>query len=289
MALGKGLNSLIGGDASLASARTTIRKQTGANDLVDRVLQLSLSDIHANRSQPRHHFDPKMLDDLVMSIRQHGVLQPIVVTEDPEGGYELIAGERRMRASKLAGKDTIPAIVRSATDQERLELALIENIQRHDLNPVEEARAYRQLMDEFGLTQQQVADQVGKSRPAVANTLRLLDLPDDILSALESGDISAGKARALLSLKSEDEQHDMFQSMIGQHISVRDVEAAVSESKGGTKGSKRRNPNIVSIEKDLETALGTKVRVQESGGRGKITIEFFSGEELQQLISQLTS
>lgn len=288
MALGKGLNSLIG-DATSAPARKTIRKETSFDASGDRVLQLSLSDVHANRSQPRHHFDPKMLDDLVLSIRQHGVLQPIVVTEDPDGGYELIAGERRTRASKLAGKETIPAIIRSATDQERLELALIENIQRHDLNPVEEARAYRQLMDEFSLTQQQVSEQVGKSRSAVANTLRLLDLPDDILSALEAGDISAGKARALLSLKSEDEQHDMFKSMIGKHISVRDVEAAVSESKGGTKGSKRRNPNIVSIEKELESALGTKVRVQESGGKGKITIEFFSTEELSQLVQDLTS
>jgi ParB family chromosome partitioning protein len=287
MALGKGLNSLIG-DAS-STSRTIARKEILRGSTEDRVLQISLADIHANRSQPRHHFDPKMLDDLVMSIKQHGVLQPIVVTEDPEGGYELIAGERRTRASKLAGKETIPAIVRSATDQERLELALIENIQRHDLNPVEEARAYRQLMDEFGLTQQQVADQVGKSRPAVANTLRLLDLPDDILSALEAGDISAGKARALLSLSSEAEQHDMFQSMIGKHISVREVEAAVSESKGGTKGSKRRNPNIVAIEKKLESSLGTKVRVQESGGKGKITIEFFSTEELSQLVQDLTS
>lgn len=287
MALGKGLNSLIGDDSR--SPRKTIRKETPVSvSSGDQVHHLSLADVHANRSQPRHHFDPKQLDDLVQSIKTHGVLQPIVVTEVPEGGYELIAGERRTRASKLAGKDTIPAIIRSATDQERLELALIENIQRHDLNPVEEARAYDQLMTEFGLTQQQVADQVGKSRSAVANTVRLLDLPEDILAALASGEISAGKARALLSLKSEDEQRDMFQSMMGDGITVRDVEAAVSDTKGGGKGNKRRNPNITAIEKDLEAALGTKVRVQESGGKGKITIEFYSKEELQQLIDQLT-
>lgn len=284
MALGKGLNSLIGDNTR--APRKTIRKETTAPSSGEHIHELAVSDVHPNRSQPRHHFDPKELENLVQSIKKHGVLQPIVVTEDPDGGYELIAGERRTRASQLAGLDTIRAIVRSATDQERLELALIENIQRHNLNPVEEARAYQQLIDEFSLTQQEVADQVGKSRSAVANTLRLLDLPDDILTALVAGDISAGKARALLSLKTEDEQHDMFQSMVGEKMSVRDVEAAVSTKKGG-KGSKRRNPNIVAIETELEEALGTKVRVQEVGGKGKVTIEFYSKEELQSLIKRI--
>lgn len=284
MALGKGLNSLIG-DAQTPPARKQTRRSTAATPAGEQIHQLKLGDIHPNRSQPRSFFDPKELDDLVLSIKKHGVLQPIVVTEDLDGGYELIAGERRTRASKLAEKDTIPAIIRSASDQERLELALIENIQRHNLNPVEEARAYDQLMDQFGLTQQQVAEQVGKSRSAVANTVRLLDLPPDILDALAAGEISAGKARALLSLKSEDDQIDMFKSMTGESMSVRDVEAAVATK--STKGSKRRNPNIVAIEKDLESSLGTKVRVQESGGKGKITIEFYSKEELKELMDRI--
>jgi ParB family chromosome partitioning protein len=284
MALGKGLNSLIGDSSS--SSRKTTRKQTSLPAHAgEAVLQIPLEDVHPNRSQPRTQFDEKELNDLVQSIGTHGVLQPIVVTEDPDGGYELIAGERRTRASKLAGKATIPAILRSVTSQERLELALIENIQRHNLNAVEEGRAYKQLMTEFGLTQQQVSEQVGKSRSAVANTVRLLDLPSDILDALAGGIISAGKARALLSLESEDAMQDMFASMTGSKMSVRDVEAAVSQKP--SKNKKRRDPNLASIEKELESSLGTKVRVQESGGRGKVTIEFFSKEEFKDLLTRL--
>lgn len=284
MALGKGLNSLIGDHTATSSKRKKVRKETSMTSQGERIFMLSVDDVHPNRSQPRTHFDPKELDDLVSSIKKHGVLQPIVVTES-EDGYELIAGERRTRASKLAGKTEVPALVRSVTGQERLELALIENIQRHDLSAIEEARAYRQLMDEFSLSQQEVADQVGKSRSAVANTVRLLDLPEDIQNALEQGTISAGKARALLSLSSEAEQHDMYQSMIGEKMSVRDVEAAVA-LKPSKKGSKRRDPNINAIERELEEALGTKVRVQESNGKGKITIEFYSKEELQEIIKR---
>src|SRR3989344_8448301 len=171
MALGKGLNSLIPPGRS----RKATRIETGSAGDRDKIWHIPISEIVPNLEQPRKTFSQEDLADLVSSIKQHGVLQPITVTEKDDGGYELIAGERRWRASQIAGRPTIPAIVRSASQQEKLELALIENIQRQNLNPIEEAFAFRRLMDEFGLTQQQVADQVGKSRPAVANTVRLLD------------------------------------------------------------------------------------------------------------------
>lgn len=296
MALGKGLNSLIGDKKAITvpnsqsgkqSARTQNNSEIATSG--ERIYELPIEEIHPNRSQPRHYFDPKELDDLVVSIKKHGILQPIVVTKDDDGGgYELIAGERRTRASKLAQKKTIPAIIRSASNQERLELALIENIQRHNLNPVEEARAYQQLIADFDLTQQEVAAQVGKSRSAVANAVRLLDLPEVILIALESGELSAGKARALLSLPTEQEQVVMFESMIGKNISVRDVEQAVSNKKNKkyTTRTTQKDPNITAIEKKLEGSLGTKVRVDESNGSGAIHIEFYSVEELQSLIEK---
>jgi ParB family chromosome partitioning protein len=213
----------------------------------------------------------------------------LVVTEKTDGGYELIAGERRLRASQIAGLATVPAIVRSATQQEKLELALIENIQRQNLNPVEEAFAYQRLMAEFNLTQEQVAEQVGKSRPTVANMLRLLSLPEVIQKALIDGKISTGKAKALLSLKSEKEQMEVFASMLGDRMTVRDVEKSVAlHGPGSRKGSVRRDPNILASEQLLEERLGTKVHITQKGEKGTIAIEYYSKEELKRLIGELS-
>jgi ParB family chromosome partitioning protein len=224
----------------------------------------------------------------VSSIKQHGVLQPVTVTEKDDGGYELIAGERRLRASQIAGLVTIPALVRSATQQEKLELALIENIQRQDLNAIEEAFSYRRLMDEFGLTQQAVAEKVGKSRPHVANTVRLLDLPDLIQKALVDGTLTMGKARAILSLEDEKDQMAMFKSMLGEELSVRDVEQAVQQKgERSRKGSMRRDPNLIAQEQLLEERFGTKVRITERAGKGNIVIEFHSKDELKKLLQEL--
>jgi len=289
MALGKGLNSLI---PQQRKVRHIIRKETGLvpeEHTGDRVLHIPLAEIVPNSEQPRKEFDHQYLEDLVASIRKHGILQPLVVTEKSDGGYELIAGERRLRASHIAGLSTVPAIIRTATQQEKLELALIENIQRQNLNAIEEAFAYSRLMEEFNLTQAQVAEQVGKSRPTVTNTIRLLDLPELIQKALINREISMGKARALLSLKSEKEQLKMFHAMSGKSVSVREVEARVSD-KGqvSRKGSVRRDPNVLAQERLLEDALQTRVRITQRGEKGKISIEYHSRADLKRILTELT-
>lgn len=284
MALGKGLSSLI----PTKTIRGMIHHETGSNGDVQRIWQIPTSEIAPNSHQPRQHFSHQELGELVQSIKEHGILQPLLVRERADGGYELIAGERRLRAAVIAGLATVPALVRAATDQEKLEIALIENIQREDLNPLEEAFAYARLVEEFGMSQQDVADKVGKSRPAVANTIRLLELPDPIKKALMDGQLGMGKARAILSLKSEKEQLAMFASMMGERVTVRDVERAV-ELKGAMsrKGSVRRDPNLLAQEELLEERLGTKVRITQKGERGIITIEYHSREELKRLIKEL--
>lgn len=285
MALGKGLSSLI----PYNQMRKIIRKETsGANDS-SRIWHIPISEITPNERQPRKNFAHGDLEDLVISIKKHGILQPIIVTEKIDGGYELIAGERRLRSSQIAGLATIPAIVRAASNQEKLELALIENIQRQDLNPIEEAFAYKRLMDEFHLTQQVIAEQVGKSRSVVANMIRLLDLPEIIQKSLSGGKISIGKARALLSLTSEAEQLKVWKNMIGEEATVRDFEKAV-EKKGSAsrKGSIRRDPNLLAQEELLEDRLGVKVNITQKGQKGVIAIYYSSKEELKRLLQELT-
>lgn len=284
MALGKGLSSLI----PTKTIRGMIHHETGSNGDVQRIWQIPTSEIAPNSHQPRTHFSHQELEELVLSIKEHGILQPLLVRERADGGYELIAGERRLRAAVIAGLATVPALVRAATDQQKLEIALIENIQREDLNPLEEAFAFARLVEEFGMSQQDVADKVGKSRSAVANTIRLLELPDPIKKALMDGQLGMGKARAILSLKSEKEQLAMFASMMGERVTVRDVERAVEmKGAGSRKGSVRRDPNLLAQEELLEERLGTKVRISQKGERGIITIEYHSREELRRLIKEL--
>lgn len=297
MALGKGLGSLI----PQSSPRKTIHHETAVSQPVanvstrtdsssqERLWHIPLSEITPNAEQPRKHFSHAELEDLVATIKRYGILQPLTVTEREDGGFELIAGERRLRAAQIAGLATVPALVRSATQQEKLELAIIENTQRQDLNPIEEAFSYRRLLEEFHLTQQEVADKVGKSRPYVANLVRLLDLPDPIQKALIDGTLSAGKARAILSLNSKEEQLAMFDSMMGASLSVRDVEQAVRlKGEKSRKGSVRRDPNVMAQEQILEERLGTKVRIAQKGDKGTITIEFHSREELKRLLQELS-
>ncbi|MDP2692451.1 MAG: ParB/RepB/Spo0J family partition protein [bacterium] len=287
MALGKGLNSLI----PQGRFRKTIRKETSnvSDGDHNRIWHIPLSEISPNIEQPRKNFSHEELEDLVASIKKHGILQPITVTEKTDGGYELIAGERRLRSSQIAGLATIPAIVRIATAQEKLELALIENIQREDLNPIEEGFAYKRLIEEFNLTQQEVSEQIGKSRSTIANMVRLLDLPELIQKALIDKKISTGKARALLTLKDEGEQLKVFRSMIGEGFTVRDVEKEVyGEPVKSRKGSVRRDPNIAAQEELLEERLGTKVVIAQRGEKGAITIHFSSKGELKRLLQELT-
>lgn len=286
MALGKGLNSLIPQEKK---GRISRRRETqGSESSSDRIWHIPLSEIVPNPHQPRKHFSHQDLEDLVASIKEHGIMQPLVVTERSDGGYELIAGERRLRASKIAELATVPAIVRQASEQDKLELALIENIQRQDLNPIEEGFSYQRLIDEFGLTQQEVADKVGKSRPVVANTIRLLDLPDVIQQALIEGNINTGQARALLSLKEEKQQLDVFHDMLGKSVSVRDVERTVADKgQASRKGSVRRDPNVMAKEQELEERLGSKVRISQRGEKGNIMISFFSQGELKRILDEI--
>ncbi len=280
-ALGRGLGSLIPN-----APRPTLTEQAIPESRKE-VLDVPVDNVRENPRQPRAHFSPADLEDLIGSIRQHGVMMPIVVTK-VGSGYELIAGERRLRASKALGLATIPAIVREANEQEKLELALIENIQRQDLNAVEEAIAYKALLDEFRLTQDQVATRVGKSRSAVANIVRLLDLPDDVIAALREGKITKSHARTLLSEENADRRRALFQSMLNGGMTVREVEARIGTKPSNLqRASSKKDPNIAAHENRLREIFGTKVEIAEKGGKGKISISFFSKEELLELLNRL--
>lgn len=272
------------------------------------VRQAPVAAISPNPRQPRHKIDPDQLRELAESIREHGLIQPLIVTPAPDSTelaprYQLIAGERRWAAAKLAGLANVPVIVRGATPQEMLELALVENIQRADLNALEEANAYRQLMTDFGLTQEQVASKVGKNRATVANALRLLKLPTDIQSALADESITEGHARALLTVEDEKQQKELLRQVIDQGLSVRQTEEAARRNNERPQTTDRRRRSAVSsrrstsepempaatraLEEDFRRALGTKVQVFRSRKGGKIVLHFYSEEELEAIYSQV--
>lgn len=279
--LGRGLGSLIGGGKKKEEPFGVAGELPIAPGAP---AEVSVNLIDPNPHQPRVQFAPEDLQDLVESIRVHGIIQPLIVTKQGDR-YELIAGERRLRAAKLAGLSKVPVVVRDATDQKKLELALIENIQRADLNPIEEAIAYKALMEEFQLTQEDTAKRVGKSRSVVANTLRLLNLPQEIQQALRERKLTAGQARALVSLPNATEQLAMYHKIVDTGMPARAIEEAVEETRMTTT---RRDPNLMAYENDLRSALGTKVKIMEKGGKGKIVIEYYSREELMNLKSKLT-
>lgn len=282
MSLGKGLNALI---TSTNSRKKTVFN-TGDPREPQRVWSVPISEIKPNPNQPRKNFSSEELKELAQSIKEHGVLQPLLVAELVDGGYELIAGERRLRASQIAGLSVVPVIVKELADIQKLEVSLIENIQREDLNAIEEAFAFKRLIEEFGLTQQQVAEKVGKSRPAIANSVRLLELPEKAREALVERKISAGQARALLSLSEEKQQLDMLTSMLGEHISVRAIEEQVREKKGL---STLRDPNLTYLEEKLRQKLGTKVSIKPQGKGGLIAISYYNKDELEEVVRKLTN
>jgi ParB family chromosome partitioning protein len=246
--------------------------------------------ISPNPRQPRQRIDEGELEQLAASIREHGVLQPILVTETLDG-YQLVAGERRFRASKLAGLDRIPAIVRQLADRDQLEVALVENLQRQDLGPMEEAHAFRSLMDEFAMSQDAVANRVGRARSTVANTLRLLELDQTVQAAVADGSISEGHARALGGLAPE-QQGRLIRTVIEAGLSVRQTEELVRRLREPRATSladpnKRSDPELERVEEDLRRALGTKVTLARSRRGGRIIIEYYSDEELGQLYDRL--
>lgn len=296
MALGKGLGSLIPtfknssvkDDAPVRKSSTNFSvEQIG--DKSGRIWQIPLTAIKANPYQPRQNFAHQDLEDLVNSIKEHGIIQPIILSETIDGGYELIAGERRFRSAQILNLATVPAIIRPAKNLEKLELALIENIQRKNLNPIEEAFAYERLVDEFGLTHDDVAKKVGKSRPYVSNTLRLLSLPQEIQKGLIDGAITHTLGRAILGLPTAKEQLKMYHQTVAEKGTVQGVEQKVEENRLKTTGLTRREPAVIDYERQLREALGTKVRVTKRGEKGNIKIDYFSFEELKRLVKIIAS
>ncbi len=279
-ALGRGIGALIPDFESLASPPDTAPYRLCDIDL-----------IHPNRYQPRQRFDPTELEELSQSIREKGVIQPLLVRPD-EVGFELIAGERRLRASRLAGLSRVPVVVREISDAELLELSIIENIQREDLNAMEEADAYHRLMSEFGLTQEQAAARVGKSRSAVANMLRLRQLPATIRDSLRSGEISMGHARALLAADTAARQTAAWQMVRRRGLSVRQTETLVKQLNAGPPTAKQpaESPEDVyfrDLADSLSRRLGTRVAIKRRGRRGKLEIDFYGDDDLNRLIGLL--
>jgi len=254
----------------------------------DKVVNLNIEEIKPNSFQPRKNFDPEKLAELAASIKEHGVIQPVIVRPDTEG-YELVVGERRLRACKQMGINTIPAVIKTLTDEEMTEIALIENIQRHDLNPVEEARAYKRLMVEFGLTKDEVAKKVGKSRPFIANFLRLLQLPEEILDFLDKGILSVGHVRPLLTIDNKSLQIELANKIIENKLSVRNAEELAKKAqKNITKEKKEKkstgSPVLNNIKDQLQIKFGTKVIIKDDGKKGKIEIEYYNQEDLQRIL-----
>jgi len=278
--LGRGLGSLI--PPTIAPAAGTEAAKAAAIA----VTELSPDVIVVNPHQPRTHFAEEHLDSLKSSIKEHGILQPLILTDNGDGTYELIAGERRLRSARALGLDQVPVVVRTATEQQKLELALIENIQRHDLNAVEEAKAYQSLADQFSLTQESVAERVGKSRPHVANTMRLLDLDEVILEALSMQNISRSHARTLLQESDLDARLALFEQMLKGDMTVREAEVRAGAGKRSSVRAEK-DPNIAAIEAELREVLGTKVSLKMRGTTGKMTIHFYSKDDLKGLIERL--
>ncbi|CAN5745634.1 ParB/RepB/Spo0J family partition protein [soil metagenome] len=257
-------------------------------------LELPVASIARNPYQPRRSMDSTALEQLAASIAENGVLQPILVTETT-AGYRLIAGERRLRAAEIAGLERIPAVVRGVREEQQLALALVENLQRTDLNPVDEAYAYRQLIDEFGLTQEEVARRVGRSRPSVTNSLRLLELAPTVLADLESGSFSEGHARAIASLNDQGRQEEVARQVIGRELSVRQTEELVRRLREEeltprqlTRPIAQPSPEMERLENSLRSALGTKVSVTPGRKGGRITIEYYDDDDLGRLYERLT-
>mgnify|MGYP002269690797 FL=1 len=283
LGLGRGLNALLG-DPELP------QQGEGA-------VSLPISQVEPGLNQPRKRFDPESLTDLAESIRIHGIIQPLTVRRLATGYYQIIAGERRWRAAKQAGLDEVPAVIVEADDRKVMELALIENLQREDLNPAEAARGFQVLMDEYGLTQEQVAQRMGKSRPAIANTLRLLALPEDLLAFVEEGALSAGHARTILGLPSPDLQRQAAQHVMEHGLSVRQTEQLVKamlrqqeqEEEKEQAGKDEIALYLGELEKSLSGHLGRKVIISHHGEKGRVQLEYYNHEDLETLLQLLNT
>ena len=277
LGLGRGLNALLG---------DPVLQNQGEGSV-----SLPISQVEPGLNQPRKRFDPEALAELADSIREHGIIQPLTVRRLSSGYYQIIAGERRWRAAKQAGLDEVPAVIIEADDRKVMELGLIENLQREDLNPAEEARGYQVLMEEYGMTQEQVAQRMGKSRPAVTNALRLLNLPEDVLALVEEGKLSAGHARALLGAPTQSLQRQGARAVLDKGLSVRQTEALVKalqkEKKPKVRSEDMLAIYLADLEKNLGSQLGRKVHIQHRGKKGKLELEYYSEDDLETLLRLL--
>ena len=294
--LGKGLDALIpsGISSSSGSANSNKAKEDGSSEKKSGETIVNITKVEPNREQPRKNFDEDALEELAESIKQFGLLQPILV-QDRKTYYEIIAGERRWRAAKRAGLKEVPVIIKNLTEQEIVEISLIENIQREDLNPIEEAQAYKRLLTEFNLKQDEVAERVAKSRTAVTNSMRLLKLCDNVQQMIIDGMISTGHARALISIEDPEQQYTVAQQIFDEKLSVRDVEKLVKnlnqppKVKKAITNDKSLEAVYQNIEENLKQKLSTKVSITPKGnGTGKIEIEFYSHEDLEKLMDLLS-
>ncbi|MDR2740127.1 MAG: ParB/RepB/Spo0J family partition protein [Treponema sp.] len=293
--LGKGLDALLPEDDDLPIGLGGVPGGTVAGTKTDsQVLMIPLEKLTANPGQPRKHFDEESLKELADSIREQGIIQPLIVEDAGDGTWIIVAGERRSRAARLAGLTEVPVLIRNYSDEKRLEVALIENVQRSDLNPIEEAAAYRELMALAGLSQDEVAAKVGKNRSTVANALRLLKLPGAVRDCLERGELSSGHGRAILAVNSEAAQERLLGEIIRQGLSVREAEtraAALNSPKPETVKAKppaaKLDPELVSMEDRFRERLGTKVAIHGDMKKGSISIEYYSMEDLDRLLEIL--
>ena len=286
-AMGRGLGAILSAESKAVQSAT----DAGAKDLVGNIVEIPIEDIYPNANQPRTHFDEKALQELAESIKVLGIIQPITVRKDG-AKFEIISGERRYRASKMAGLKEIPAYVRLVNDQELLEMALVENIQREDLDAIEVALTYQRLLEEIGLTQEALSQRVGKERSTITNSIRLLKLNPDVQQAIRNGDISAGHGRAILSLENPEDQQALFKQIVNNRLSVRQAEEAAKHFKSPKEISISKEPktlpnNLRRAEKTLADTLALKVEIKSSamGDKGKIVLNFDNEEELEKILS----
>lgn len=282
--LGRGMDALF----------QSYEESPGENEVVEKI---SLDDIRANPYQPRKHFDEKALQELADSIKQTGVFQPVILRQSSIKGYELIAGERRVRASRLAGKETVPAIVRQIDEEQMIEIAVVENLQREDLSPLEEAEAYKILMDKLDLTQAEVAERIGKSRPYIANYLRLLSLPEEV-KLMVGKELSMGQARTILGLKEKKQMLALAQEVVEKDLTVRQLEELVQQMNEEAQGQgqeeimdpkkeTRKPSHYLALEEQMEEYFGTSTKISQRGHKGKIEIEFLSESDLIRILDLL--
>lgn len=285
--LGRGISALI---SETAPVEEPVNESAAPEDPERTVQYIDINDIRPNRNQPRKKFDPESISELAASIQEHGIIQPLIVCKADQG-YELVAGERRWRAAREAALDKVPCLVREFSSEENALIAIIENMQREDLDPIEEAEGLEKMMKEYGFTQEEVSRSVGKSRPYITNSLRLLKLPQDIREKISEGAISAGHARALLSVKTRALQEQICQKIIKDGMSVRETENLVRKGGKSRKAPARskKDPDIVAVEEKLKEIYGTRVAITTNGRKGAVEISYYGREDLNRIIELLES